>query len=117
MLPPHDAILAGAGHGGLATAAYQARAGRRVPVLERREPVDGICVTGQLWPGFRVSPGGNIFHGEMSLDRMLAMRPLAGWARCRTPVRSLFLCGSGAHPAGGVTGAPGCNAAREILSS
>ena len=59
--------------------------------------------------------GGNIFHGEMSLDQMFFMRPLAGWANYRTPVRGLYLCGSGAHPGGGVMGAPGHNAAREIL--
>jgi phytoene dehydrogenase-like protein len=59
--------------------------------------------------------GGNIFHGEMSLDQMFVLRPLAGWARYRTPVRGLYLCGSGAHPGGGVMGAPGHNAAREIL--
>jgi len=59
--------------------------------------------------------GGNIFHGEMSLDQMFVMRPLAGWARYRTPVKGLYLCGSGAHPGGGVMGAPGHNAAREIL--
>ena len=59
--------------------------------------------------------GGNIFHGEMSLDQMFVMRPVAGWARYRTPVAGLYLCGSGAHPGGGVMGAPGYNAAREIL--
>jgi phytoene dehydrogenase-like protein len=59
--------------------------------------------------------GSNIFHGEMSLDQMFVMRPLAGWARYRTPVRGLYLCGSGAHPGGGVMGAPGHNAAKEIL--
>jgi phytoene dehydrogenase-like protein len=59
--------------------------------------------------------GGNIFHGEMSLDQMFVMRPVAGWARYRMPVRGLYLCGSGAHPGGGVMGAPGYNAAREIL--
>jgi hypothetical protein len=42
--------------------------------------------------------GGNIFHAEMSLDQMFIMRPVAGWARYRTPVQGLFLCGSGAHP-------------------
>jgi phytoene dehydrogenase-like protein len=61
--------------------------------------------------------GGNIFHGEMSLDQMFVMRPLAGWARYRAPIRGLFLCGSGTHPGGGVTGAPGHNAAREILKT
>jgi phytoene dehydrogenase-like protein len=59
--------------------------------------------------------GGNIFHGEMSLDQMFVMRPVAGWARYRTPIRGLYLCGSGAHPGGGVMGVPGYNAAREIL--
>lgn len=59
--------------------------------------------------------GGNIFHGEMSLDQMFVLRPVAGWARYRTPVRGLYLCGSGAHPGGGVMGAPGYNCAREIL--
>ena len=42
--------------------------------------------------------GGNIFHGEMSLDQMFVMRPVAGWARYRTPIRGLYLCGSGAPP-------------------
>jgi len=59
--------------------------------------------------------GGNIFHGEMSLGQLFFMRPLPGWARYRTPVRGLYLCGSGTHPGGGVMGAPGYNAAREIL--
>jgi phytoene dehydrogenase-like protein len=59
--------------------------------------------------------GGNIFHGEMSLDQMFVLRPVAGWARYKTPVRGLYLCGSGAHPGGGVMGAPGFNAAREML--
>jgi phytoene dehydrogenase-like protein len=59
--------------------------------------------------------GGNIFHGEMSLDQMFVMRPLAGYADYRTPIRGLYLCGSGAHPGGGVMGAPGHNCAREIL--
>jgi phytoene dehydrogenase-like protein len=58
---------------------------------------------------------GNIFHGEMSLDQMFVLRPLAGWAKYRTPIAGLYLCGSGAHPGGGVMGAPGHNAAREIL--
>lgn len=59
--------------------------------------------------------GGNIFHGEMSADQLFALRPLPGWAHYRTPVRGLYLCGSGTHPGGGVMGAPGYNAAREIL--
>ena len=59
--------------------------------------------------------GGNIFHGEMSLDQMFVMRPVAAWARYRTPIAGLFLCGAGAHPGGGVMGAPGFNCAREML--
>jgi phytoene dehydrogenase-like protein len=59
--------------------------------------------------------GGNIFHGEMSLDQMFVMRPVAGWARYRMPIQGLYLCGSGAHPGGGVMGAPGYNCAREML--
>lgn len=59
--------------------------------------------------------GGNIFHGEMDLDQFFFMRPVAGWAKYRTPIESLYLCGSGTHPGGGVMGAPGYNAAREIL--
>ena len=59
--------------------------------------------------------GGNIFHGEMSLDQMFVLRPAAGFASYRTPLKGLFLCGSGTHPGGGVMGAAGHNAAREIL--
>jgi phytoene dehydrogenase-like protein len=59
--------------------------------------------------------GGNIFHGEMSLDQMFVLRPAAGWASYRTPLKGLYLCGSGAHPGGGVMGAAGYNAAREML--
>jgi phytoene dehydrogenase-like protein len=59
--------------------------------------------------------GGNIFHGEMTPDQLFVFRPAQRWAQYRTPVRGLYLCGSGAHPGGGVMGAPGKNAAREIL--
>jgi phytoene dehydrogenase-like protein len=58
---------------------------------------------------------GNIFHGDIRLDQLFFMRPVAGWARYRTPVNGLYLCGAGTHPGGGVTGAPGYNAARAIL--
>lgn len=60
--------------------------------------------------------GGNIFHGDMTLDQLFFMRPVAGWAKYRTPIDALYLCGSGTHPGGGVMGAPGFNAAREILA-
>jgi len=59
--------------------------------------------------------GGNIFHGDMSVDQLYFLRPVPGWAKYRTPIRGLYLCGSGTHPGGGVMGAPGHNAAREIL--
>ena len=58
--------------------------------------------------------GGNIFHGEMSVDQLYFLRPAPGWAKYRTPIRGLYLCGSGTHPGGGVMGAPGHNAAGEI---
>ncbi|HVF29158.1 MAG TPA: NAD(P)/FAD-dependent oxidoreductase, partial [Pyrinomonadaceae bacterium] len=59
--------------------------------------------------------GGHILHGEPSLDQFFAFRPLIGWAQYRSPVRGLYLCGAGTHPGGGVTGAPGANASREIM--
>jgi len=58
---------------------------------------------------------GNIFHGDLALDQLFFMRPVVGWARYRTPVHGLYLCGAGAHPGGGVTGAPGHNAAHQVL--
>ena len=59
--------------------------------------------------------GGDIFHGQLSLDQLFCFRPLIGNARYRGPIRALYHCGSGAHPGGGVSGAPGRNCAREIL--
>ncbi|MBI5595496.1 MAG: NAD(P)/FAD-dependent oxidoreductase [Elusimicrobia bacterium] len=59
--------------------------------------------------------GGSLFHGRMSLDQMFNMRPVPGYADYRTPVKGLYMCGSGTHPGGGVMGAPGLNAARVIL--
>jgi phytoene dehydrogenase-like protein len=60
--------------------------------------------------------GGHIFHGELALDQLFTMRPMLGWARYRTPVAGLYLCGSGTHPGYGVSGLSGLNAAREILN-
>jgi phytoene dehydrogenase-like protein len=60
--------------------------------------------------------GGNLFHGDLTLDQLFFMRPVPGWARYRTPIDGLYLCGSGAHPGGGVMGGPGHNAAREVLA-
>ena len=59
---------------------------------------------------------GDIFHGQLSLDQLFSLRPVLGYANYRMPVPGLYLCGSGAHPGGGVTGVPGHNAAREILA-
>ena len=59
--------------------------------------------------------GGQIFHGELALDQFFTMRPLLDWARYRTPIANLYLCGSGTHPGAGLTGGSGANAAREIL--
>ena len=59
--------------------------------------------------------GGDIFHGRLSLDQLFSARPVLGHAGHRMPVPGLYLCGSGAHPGGGVTGAPGHNAARAVL--
>jgi len=58
---------------------------------------------------------GDIMHGNMSLDQMFSMRPLMGHGDYRSPIKGLYMCGAGTHPGGGVTGAPGHNAAREIL--
>jgi len=58
---------------------------------------------------------GNIFHGDLGLDQLFFMRPVPGWAQYRTPIAGLYLCGAGAHPGGGVTGAPGRNAACQVL--
>ena len=60
--------------------------------------------------------GGDIFHGKMGLDQLFSNRPMLGHADYRMPLRGLYLCGSGAHPGGGVTGAPGHNAAQAILA-
>ena len=58
---------------------------------------------------------GNIFQGELSLEQLFFLRPVAGWARFRTPVRNLYMCGSATHPGGGIMGAPGRLAALEML--
>jgi phytoene dehydrogenase-like protein len=57
---------------------------------------------------------GDIFHGQLGLGQLFSARPVLGYGNYRMPVKGLYLCGSGAHPGGGVTGVPGMNAAREI---
>jgi len=59
---------------------------------------------------------GNIFHGELTMDQLLFNRPVPGYAQYRSPIGGLYMCGSSNHPGGGIMGAPGANAAREILS-
>jgi len=101
---------------------------------ERDSAVDAILnVVESHAPGFRklilgqmaLSPldlerkfgliGGDIFHGRMSLDQLWAARPVIGSANYKGPIKGLYMCGSGTHPGGGVTGAPGHNAAKAIL--
>jgi len=60
--------------------------------------------------------GGDIMHGAMTLDQLWSARPVLGNAAYRGPIKGLYMCGAGTHPGGGVTGAPGHNAAREILA-
>jgi phytoene dehydrogenase-like protein len=60
-------------------------------------------------------PNGHVHHGDLTIDQQFVCRPVGGHADYRTPIRNLYLCGSSAHPGGGVTGVPGHNAAREIL--
>jgi phytoene dehydrogenase-like protein len=59
--------------------------------------------------------GGNIMHGDLTLDQLFSWRPVAGYADYRTPIKSLYMCGSGTHPGGGISGINGRNASREIL--
>ncbi len=61
-------------------------------------------------------PNGDIFHGALTLDQLFSARPMLGYANYRMPVPGLYLCGSGAHPGGGVTGAPGHNAAQVVIA-
>ena len=61
-------------------------------------------------------PRGDIFHGAMTLDQLFSARPMLGYADYRMPIPGLYLCGSGAHPGGGVTGAPGHNAAQAVIA-
>ncbi len=61
-------------------------------------------------------PNGDIFHGALTLDQLFSLRPMRGYADYRMPLRGLYLCGSGAHPGGGVTGAPGHNAAQAVIA-
>jgi phytoene dehydrogenase-like protein len=89
--------------------------------LEAHSPGIGACVRHSelLTPAdietrYRM-PGGHWHHGELQADQMLMSRPVAGMAGYDTPVEGLYLCGAGSHPGGGISGAPGLNAARMLL--
>jgi phytoene dehydrogenase-like protein len=60
--------------------------------------------------------GGDIMHGNMSLDQLWSARPILGHGAYRGPLKGLYMCGAGSHPGGGVTGAPGHNCAAEVLA-
>jgi phytoene dehydrogenase-like protein len=78
--------------------------------------VERHLITPLDWEQEYALSDGNVYHGQMGLEQLLVMRPLPGWSRYRTPIANLYLCGAGCHPGGGITGAPGYNAAREILA-
>jgi len=86
-----------------------------LPGLERQIVGRSVLTPWDLEARFGLTEG-HIYHGEMTLDQTFVLRPVPGWSQYRTPVEGLYLCGSGAHPGGGITGAPGYNAAREILA-
>jgi phytoene dehydrogenase-like protein len=87
---------------------------RFVPAVGRSLVAARLYTPLDLENVFGISEG-NIFHGDLRPDQLFFMRPLPGYARYATPLRALYLCGAGTHPGGGVTGAPGFNAAHRIL--
>ena len=86
-----------------------------VPAVQRSLVASRLYTPADLESTFGITEG-NIFHGDLRPDQLFFMRPLPAYARYATPVRALYLCGAGTHPGGGVTGAPGFNAAHRILS-
>ena len=92
-----------------------------IETVDRHAPGFKASVVGRLALGPRDLErrfglvGGDIFHGRLTLDQLFSARPVLGHADHRMPVPGLYLCGAGAHPGGGVTGAPGHNAARAVL--
>jgi len=90
--------------------------GRYAPNVPGSEVARDVITPLDLERRFGITEG-NIFHGDIRLDQLFFMRPLPGWSRYRTPVDGLYLCGAGTHPGGGVTGAPGYNAAHAILGN
>jgi len=92
-----------------------AHLGEYVPAVQRSLVASRLYTPADLESTFGITEG-NIFHGDLRPDQLFFMRPLPGYARYATPIRALYLCGAGTHPGGGVTGAPGFNAAHRILS-
>ena len=99
----------------------EARADRAIEQLEQHFPgLGGMIEHRQVLTPLDLErrlglTGGHALHGEMSAEQLFVLRPVRGWGRYRTPIRGLYLCGAGTHPGGGVTGANGRNAAREIV--
>jgi phytoene dehydrogenase-like protein len=85
-----------------------------VPAVGRSVIAQRLYTPADLEATFGITEG-NIFHGDLRPDQLFFMRPLPGHARYASPIRALYLCGAGTHPGGGVTGAPGHNAAHRIL--
>jgi phytoene dehydrogenase-like protein len=88
---------------------------RFVPAVGRSVVASRLLTPADLEATFGITEG-NIFHGDLRPDQLFFMRPLPACARYASPLRALYLCGAGAHPGGGVTGAPGHNAAHRILA-
>jgi phytoene dehydrogenase-like protein len=85
-----------------------------VPAVGRARVASRLYTPADLEAVFGITEG-NIFHGDLRPDQLFFMRPLPGHARYASPLAALYLCGAGTHPGGGVTGAPGFNAAHRIL--
>jgi phytoene dehydrogenase-like protein len=92
-----------------------AQIARSVPAVGRSVVASRLLTPADLEATFGITEG-NIFHGDLRPDQLFFMRPLPGFARYASPVPALYLCGAGTHPGGGVTGAPGHNAAHRILA-
>jgi len=88
---------------------------RFVPAVGRAVVAQRLYTPADLESTFGITEG-NIFHGDLRPDQLFFMRPVPGYARYASPVPALYLCGAGTHPGGGVTGAPGHNAAHRILA-
>ena len=89
--------------------------GRYAPNVPRSVVARKVYTPYDLEKTFGITEG-NIFHGDINMGQLFFMRPLPGWSQYRTPLGGLYLCGAGTHPGGGVTGAPGYNAAQQILA-